>query len=185
MVYEFDPLTDKPVQVPNDNYVNPGANYYFLQNPSAPFNAVTNPYIGNLGTSEGNDPNTLRSLPQILVNLRFEANLTPRLTAVLDVTNLLGNYAPTAYQVNPYLIGPPGYKGGNPAYAACYGQILAGTVPCAPGLPAGTTPYALGNGVPTNDGVTQSVPWRYGTGGYVPQSYPLGQTLQIGLRYTL
>lgn len=185
MVYEFDPLTNKPVQVPNDNYVNPGANYYFLQNPSAPFDAVTNPYIGNLGTSEGNDPNTLRSLPQILVNLRFEANLTPRLTAVLNVTNLLGNYAPTAYQVNPYLIGPPGYKGGNPAYAACYGQILAGTVPCAPGLPAGTTPYALGNGVPTNDGVTQSVPWRYGTGGYVPQSYPLGQTLQIGLRYTL
>jgi len=39
--------------------------------------------------------------------------------------------------------------------------------------------------VPTNDGVTQSVPWRYGTGGYIPQSYPLGQTLQIGFRYTL
>jgi len=185
MVYEFDPVTGKPIQVPNDNYVNPGANYYFLKNPSQPFNAVTNPYIGNLGTNEGNDPNTLRSTPQILVNLHVEGDLTPRLTAILDVANLFGNFAPTAYQNNPYLIGPPGYKGGNATYAACYGQILAGKVPCSPGLPAGTTPYALGNGVPTNDGVTQSVPWAYGTAAYVPQSYPLGRTLQLRLRYRL
>jgi hypothetical protein len=185
MVYEFDPVTGKPIQVPNDNYVNPGANYYFLKDPSAPFNAVTNPYIGNLGTNEGNDPNTLRSTPQILVNLHVEGDVTPRLTAILDVANVLGNFAPTAYQNNSYLIGPPGYKGGNATYAACYGQILAGTVPCAPGLPAGTTPYTLGNGVPTNDGVTQSVPWTYGTAGYIPQSYPLGRTLQIRLRYRL
>ncbi len=183
MVYEFDPATGKPVQVPNDNYVNPGANYYFLQNPSQPFNAVTNPYIGNLGTNEGNDPNTLRSPPQILVNVHAEAKLTKRLTAVIDVANLFGNFSPTAYQVNPYLIGPPGYKGGNPVYAACYGQVLAGTVPCAPGLPAGTTPYTLGNGVPTNDGVTQAVPWHYGTSAYIPQSYPNGRTLQLRLRY--
>jgi hypothetical protein len=34
---------NEPIQVPNDNYVNPGANYYFLANPSEPFNAVTTP----------------------------------------------------------------------------------------------------------------------------------------------
>ncbi|MBD5633039.1 MAG: TonB-dependent receptor [Candidatus Eremiobacteraeota bacterium] len=185
MVYEFDPATNKPVRVPNDNYVNPGANYYFLQNPSAPFNAVTNPYIGNLGTNEGDDPNTLRSKPQMLVNLHLEGDITPRLTAIVDVANLFGNFAPTAYQNNSYLIGPPGYKGGNATYAACYAQILAGTVPCSPGLPAGTTPYTLGNGVPTNDGIKQSVPWSYGTGPYIAQSYPLGRTLQIRLRYRL
>jgi hypothetical protein len=77
----------------------------------------------------------------------------------------------------------PGYKGGNPTYAACYGQILAGAVPCAPGLPSGSTPYVLGNAIPTNDGVNQSVPWTYGAGGYVPQSYPMGRTLQLPLRY--
>jgi hypothetical protein len=185
MVYIFNPVTNKPEQVPNDNYVNPGANYYFLKNPSEPFNAATNPYIGNLGTNEGNDPNTLRSMPQMLVNLHVEGDLTKRLTVLLDVANLFGNFSPTAYQVNAYLIGPPGYKGGNKVYANCYGQILAGNVPCAPGLPAGTTPYTLGNGVPTNDGVTQSVPWSYGTGGYIAQSYPLGRTLQIRLRYRL
>ena len=183
MVYVFDPKTNLPVRVPNDNYVNPGANYYFLKDPSAPFDATTNPYIGSLGTNEGNDPNTLRSTPQILVNLHIEGDLSPRLTAILDVANLLGYYAPTAYQNNSYLIGPPGYTGGNATYANCYGQILAGVSPCAPGLPKGTTPYTLGNGVPTNDGVTQSVPWAYGTNGYTPQSYPLGRTLQIRLRY--
>lgn len=181
----FDPVTGKPVQVPNDNYVNPGANYYFLADPSRPYDAATNPYIGNLGTNEGNDPNTLRSTPQFTVNLHVEADLAPRLTAILDVANLLGNSAPTAYQNNPYLIGPPGYTGGNATYAACYGQILAGTSPCAPGLPAGVTPYTLGNGVPTNDGVTQSVPWTYGTAAYSPQSYPLARTLQFRLRYRI
>jgi hypothetical protein len=185
MAYEFDPVTNKPIQVLNDNYVNPGDNYYFLKNPSAPFNAATNPYIGNLGTNEGNDPNTLRSMPQMLVNLHIEGDLTKRLTVLLDVANLFGNFSPTAYQVNAYLIGPPGYKGGNKVYANCYGQVLAGTVPCASGLPAGTTPYTLGNGIPTNDGVTQSVPWSYGTDGYIAQSYPLGRTLQIRLRYRL
>jgi hypothetical protein len=39
--------------------------------------------------------------------------------------------------------------------------------------------------VPTNDGVTQAVPWTYGTSGYVPQSWPMGRTLQLRLRYTL
>ena len=58
-------------------------------------------------------------------------------------------------------------------------------VPCSPGLPAGTTPYTLGNGIPTNDGVTQSVPWTYGTSGYIPQSYPLARTVQLRLRYRM
>ena len=104
---------------------------------------------------------------------------------ILDISNLFNTTSATAYQSNPYLIGPPGYKGGNPTYAACYGQILAGTVPCSPGLPSGTTPYVLGNGVPTNDGANRSVPWTYGAGGYVPQSYPMGRTLQLRLRYRL
>jgi hypothetical protein len=185
MVWIFDPATGKPIHVPNDNYVNPGSNYYFLQNPAQPYNATTNPYIGNLGTNEGTTPNTLRSTPQTLVNLHVEGDITPRLTLVFDVANLLGTSTPTAYQGNPYLIGPPGYKGGNPAYAACYGQILAGTAPCAPGLPPGTTPYILGNGIPTNTGVGQSVPWTYGTSGYVPQSYPMGRTFQLSLKYRL
>ncbi len=59
-----DPVTHRPVAVPNDNFVNPGYNYYFLRDPSQPYNAVTNPYIGNLGTQEGGDPNTLRTPPQ-------------------------------------------------------------------------------------------------------------------------
>ncbi len=170
--------------MPNDNYINPGANYYFLADPSAPFNAKTNPYIGTQGTNEGGDPNTLRSTPQLLVNFRIQKDITRRLSLILDVDNLFNYVAPTAYQTNTYLIGPPGYKGGNATYANCYGQILAGTVPCVAGLPAGITPYSLGNGVPTNNGVTQSVPWSYGRDGYIPQSYPLGRTLQLRLRYS-
>ena len=183
MVYVFDPATGKPVHVPNDNYVNPGANYYFLKDPSQPFDAVTNPYIGNLGTNEGDDPNTLRSAPQALVNLHVEGDISPRLSVIVDVANLFGTSSPTALQNNPYLIGPPGYAGGNAAYAACYGKILAG-VPCSTSGPA-ATPYVLGNGVPTNDGVSQSVPWTYGSAGYVAQSYPLARTVQLRLRYRL
>ena len=174
MVYIFNPQTNKPQLVPNDNYVNPGVNYYFLQNPSLPYNATSNPYIGNLGTPEGNDPNTLRSPPRTAVNVHFEATVSRRLTAFLEVSNLLGNDTPNAYQVNPYLIGPPGYTGGNPFYAAAY-QAAAGF----------SQPYTLGNGVPTNDGVHQSVPWTYGRGGYVPQGYPNGRTLQLKFQYRM
>jgi hypothetical protein len=124
------------------------------------------------------------------VNLHIEKDIAPNLTFSVDAANLFNNVASTAYQVNPYLIGPPGYKGGNATYANCYGQILAGNVPagkfpCVPGLPAGTTPYTLGNGIPTQDGVTQAVPWSYGTDGYIPQSYPLGRSVQMQLRYRL
>jgi hypothetical protein len=120
-----------------------------------------------------------------LLNLRLEHDLGPRLTLIVDVSNLLDEVAPTADQVNPYLIGPPGYKGANKTYANCYGQILAGSVPCSATLPAGTTPYLLGNGVPTNNGLAESVPWTYGTAGYIPQSYPLGRTVQLRLSYRL
>jgi hypothetical protein len=172
MAWIFDPTTNKPVQVPNDNYVNPGENYYFLADPSQPF-GPGNPYIGNLGTPEGNDPNTLRTPPQTLVNLHIEGDISPRATLILDIVNLFGTSSATAYQVNPYLIGPPGYKGGNAAYEAAYGAVL--------GVPT----YSLGNGIPTNDGVTQSVPWSYGTSGYIPQSYPLARTFQLRLRYRI
>lgn len=171
-VYVFDPNTNKPELVPNDNYVNPGYSYYFLRNPAMPFNALTNRYIGNLGTNEGNDPNSLRSMPQLLVNLHVEGDLSPRTTLILDVANIFGEFSPTADQGNPYLIGPPGYAGGNPLYAAAY-----------QGLTGFAAPYTLGNGVPTNNGVTASVPWSYGRGGYVPQSYPLGRTIELRLRY--
>ena len=171
-IYIFDPVTNKPERVPNDNYYNPGYNYYFLANPSLPYDAASNPYIGNLGTPEGNDPNTLHAPPETFVNLHVEGDIAPRVTAILDVTNLLRNAAPTADQGNPYLIGPPGYAGGNATYAAAYG---------AAGGYAG--PYTLGNGVPTNDGQTQSVPWQYGRAGYVPQNYPAGRTIQLRVRY--
>ncbi|HEX3468910.1 MAG TPA: TonB-dependent receptor [Candidatus Elarobacter sp.] len=171
MAWVFDPVTGKPEQVPNDNYVNPGANYYFLRDPAQPYDPVNNPYIGNLGTPEGNDPNTLHSPPQTLMNLHVEADVSKRVTLLFDVVNVFGTATPTAYQVNAYLIGPPGYKGGNAAYEAAYGQIL--------GVPA----YTLGNGIPTNDGVTQAVPWSYGTAGYIGQSYPLARTFQLRVRY--
>ena len=173
-VWIFNPVTHQPEQVPNDNNVNPGYNYYFLANPALPYNAVTNPYIGTLGTPEGPNPNTLRSPPQLLVSLHVEADVTPRLTAVLDVANLLGTATPTALQSNPYLIGPPGYAGGNPLYGAAYANDAGFS-----------QPYDLGNGVPTNDGVNPAVPWTYGTAGYVPQSYPLARSIRFSLRYRL
>jgi hypothetical protein len=173
-VYIFDPVTNKPELVPNDNFVNPGYNYYFLRDPSMAFNAATNPYIGNLGTPEGSDPNTLRTMPQILVNLHVEGDLSPRASLIVDVSNLFGEFAATAYQGNAYLIGPPGYAGGNPTYAAAY-----------QGVTGFANPYTLGNGVPTNDGVHAIVPWSYGRGGYIPQSYPNGRTIELRLKYRM
>jgi hypothetical protein len=171
----FDPVTGKPEQVNNDNFINPGFNYYFLANSAQAYNAATNPYIGTLGTDEGNDPNTLRTTPQILATLHLEGDLTPRLTAFIDVVNLFGVTTPTQEQGNPYLIGPPGYAG-SPAgsnYAVYYGAQLGGGQ------------YTLGNGIPTNDGKTQALPWTYGRAGYVPEGYPMARTVQVGLRYRL
>jgi hypothetical protein len=184
-VWIFNPTTNKPELVPNDNYWNPGYNYYFLANPSLPYSASTNPYIGNLGTPEGSTPNTLRSPTQFLANLHVEGDISKRATIVVDIANVFGQFAPTAYQGNPYLIGPPGYAGGNLTYEQCYGQIFAGNVPCVLPAPAGTVNYTLGNGVPTNDGVHAVVPWSYGRAGYVPQSYPLGRSIELRLRYRM
>lgn len=165
-------VNGQPKEVPNDNYVDPGFNYYFLRNPALPYNAATNPYIGTLGTADGGDPNSLHSAPQTLANLHVEESLTSSLAVTLDVVNIFGTASPTAYQVNPYLIGPPGYKGGNPLYAAYYQTVIGSTVP-----------YILGNGVPTNNGLTPAVPWSYGRSAYVPQDYPLARTVQLGARW--
>ena len=172
MVWEI--VNGKPEQVPNDNYLNPGYNYYFLKNPSLPYNAATNPYIATLGTNEGADPNTLYTTPQTLGSLHIEGDLSPRLTAVLDVVNLFGTATPTQLQGNPYLIGPPGYTGGNLLYEKAYGSEY-----CKKCL------YTLSNGIPTNNGVNPAVPWNYGTAGYVPEAYPLARTALIRLRYRL
>jgi hypothetical protein len=172
MVWET--VNGKPTQVPNDNYVNPGYNYYFLKNPSLPYNSVANPYIANLGTNEGADPNTLRTMPQTLASLHVEGDLSTRLTAILDVVNLFGSAAPTQFQGNPYLIGPPGYTGGDVYYERAYGAQY-----CKKCL------YTLGNGVPTNDGQSPAVPWQYGLGGYVPEAYPMARTAVVRLRYRL
>ncbi len=174
MVWVVNPKTGSPELVPNDNYVNPGYNYYFLKNPSLPHNATTNSYIATLGTNEGADPNTLRTTPQTLASLHVEHDLGLRLTAVLDVVNIFATDAPTQLQGNPNLIGPPGYLGGDLYYAKAYGaQYCKGCL------------YTLGDGVPTNNGRTQIVPWTYGTAGYVPQSYPMARTAQVRLRYRL
>lgn len=174
MIWIFDPVTNKPEQVPNDNYHNPGYNYYFLENPAQPYNAQTNPYIGSLGTPEGNDPNTLRTPPQTVLSLHVEADLTARVTLLFDAFNVLDVTSPTQLQGNPYLIGPPGYAGGNANYAAAYAAYA--------GFAA---PYTLGNGVPTNNGMTPALPWSYGRAGYVPMSYPMARTAQLRLRVRL
>lgn len=172
MVWEI--VNGKPEQVPNDNYVNPGYNYYFLENPSRSYNATTNPYIANLGTNEGTDPNTLRTTPQTLASLHVEEDLSPRVTAILDVVNLFATATPTQFQGNPYLIGPPGYAGGDIYYERAYGAQY-----CKKCL------YTLGNGVPTNDGESPAAPWQYGLAGYVPEAYPMARSALIRLRYRL
>lgn len=163
-----------PIQVPNDNHVNPGYNYYFLRDPSQPFDANTNPFIANLGTPEGSDPNTLRSKPLLLVSLHAETPISSRVTLILDVANLFANAQPTQIMGNPYLIGPPGYSGGNPLYARYYGNVFGS---------AG--PYTLGNGVPTNNGTTAALPWSYGTNAYIPSSYPEARSAYLRIRMRL
>ena len=73
-IWIFDAKKERPIQVNNDNNLNPGYNYYFLMNPACPLNKGFraplqrsncipgyNPYIATLGTGEGADPNTLRT----------------------------------------------------------------------------------------------------------------------------
>jgi hypothetical protein len=198
----------KPEQVNNDNNLNPGYNYYFLANPACPLNEVPlvpfrnsscvrgkNPYIGTLGTGEGADPNTLRTTPQLLTSIHVEGDINPRVTAIVDVSNLLAVATPQQLVGNQYLIGPPGYTGGNPYYDYWYGQNDGcpagpkGGVHC----PVGTT-YSYGNGIPTNyfpnaapgqNHIRQSVPWTYGTGAYMALGYPMARSVQFRLRYRL
>lgn len=164
----------RPERVPNDNFVNPGYNFYFLRDPSRPYDARSNPYVATLGTAEGPDPNTLRTPPQLLVSLNARIPLAAHAELLVDVANLLGVANPTQFQGNPYLIGPPGYAGGNPLYAAWYGNVFGNG-----------RPYTLGNGVPTNDGTTPAVPWTYGTAGYVASSYPEARSIFVRLRLSL
>jgi len=195
----------RPEQVDNDNNLNPGYNYYFLKNPFCPLNQVPgrtagscvpgyNPYIASLNTGEGADPNTLRTTPQLLTSLHVEGDLSARLTAIVDIANLFGVATPQQMLGNQYLIGPPGYTGGNPIYEAYYAQGECpinekGNPVCPPG-----TSYIYGNGVPTNyfpntprgqNPIRQSVPWTYGTGAYIPLGYPLARNVQFRLRYRL
>ena len=198
----------QPIQVNNDNNLNPGYNYYFLMNPACPLNEVPrhplqrsncipgyNPYIATLGTGEGADPNTLRTTPQLLTSIHVEGDLSPQVTAILDVSNLFGVATPQQLLGNQYLIGPPGYTGGNPYYEYWYAQNDG----CPtnkfgnPSCPAGTT-YNYANGVPTNyflnaapgqNHIRQSVPWTYGTSGYIALGYPLARTVEFRLRYRL
>jgi hypothetical protein len=163
-----------PVEVPNDNYVNPGYNYYFLKNPGKPYNALTNPYVATLGTNEGADPNTLHAIPQTLTSIHMEYDVAPHVTAMFDVVNLFGVDTPTQLQGNPYLVGPPGYTGGDPYYETAYGRQYCKK--CV---------YTLGNGTPTNDGQNPAVPWSYGTAGYVPEAYPMARSALVRLRYRL
>jgi hypothetical protein len=120
--------------------------------------------------------------------LHIEGDLSPRVTAMVDVVNLLSDDAPTQSQSNPYLIGPPGYAGGNAAYSSWYAQQV-----CSNACPVGTA-YPYANGVPTNyfpstaagqNQIRQALPWTYGRGGYVPLNYPLARTVQFRLRYRL
>ena len=168
-VWAFGP-DGRPQRVPNDDHVNPGAAYWFLRDPAQPHDSMTNPYIGSMRTNEGDDPNTLRSTPQILVSLHVEHVLSRRATLVLDASNLFANVRPTQLMNNPYLIGPPGYAGNDPARAAYYGALLGGGA------------YSLGNGVPTNDGTTPSLPWTYGRDGYVASSYPEARSVRLTLQ---
>jgi hypothetical protein len=97
---------------------------------------------------------------------------------MLDIVNLLDTTTPTQLQGNPYLVGPPGYTGGNLAYEKALGQLY-----CSPPSPCPL--YTLGNGIPTNDGQHPAAPWSYGTSGYVPEAYPLARTAMVRLKLRL
>ena len=177
-VYIFDPATHRPVPANNDNFINPGFNYYFLADPTRAFDPRSNPYVATLGTPEGNDPNTLRSTPELLASLRIRAELGASTSLVLDVVNLFANAAPTQMQGNPYLVGPPGYAGGS--YAAGLCAQLGGLPNCAT-----DHPYVLGNGVPTRDGRTPALPYTYGTAGYIASSYANARAVYLRLEQRL
>jgi hypothetical protein len=109
-----------------------------------------------------------------MASIHVEYDVSRHVTLMFDAINLLGEYNPTQMQGNPYLIGPPGYTGGDRYYEKAYGSSY-----CAKCL------YTLGNGTPTNNGTIPAVPWNYGTNGYVPEAYPMARTAIIRLRYQI
>jgi len=177
-VFAFDPNSHAPIRMANDNYINPGFNYYFLADSSRPFDAASNPYVADLGTRESSDPNSLRSQPQLLASLRIRADFSRGTTVLIDVVNLFANARPTQMQGNPYLIGPPGYSGG--AYGAPLCSTIGGGPTCAM-----TQPYTLGNGVPTRDGQHPALPFQYGTAGYIASSYPNARAVYVRIQQRL
>ncbi len=68
----------KPVHVRTTTTSIPARTTTFLRNPSQPYERGDESVHRRLsGTPEGHDPNTLRSPPQMLVNLHVEGDLTP------------------------------------------------------------------------------------------------------------
>jgi hypothetical protein len=109
-------------------------------------------------------------------------------TASIDVTNVFGVSTPVQLMGNPYLIGPPGYEGGNPYYSAWYAQQV-----CPDACPRGAA-YPYGNGISTNyfpstskgaNPIRPAVPWNYGTAGYVGLGWPMARTILFRLRLKL
>lgn len=170
------------VHVNNDNHVNAGYAYYFLQNPALPYNATTNPYIANLGTPEGDTPYTLHTPPRTFVSLQIDQHVNSRWKASLTVNNLLNFTKPVQYISNPYMPGPPGYTGGNAQIATWMGQQWGTGLAQYRGLP-----YILGNGIPTLDGYHPEFgpQFNYGTGPYVSAALPYGRTALFTLTYSL
>lgn len=167
----------------NDNHVNPGYAYYFLQDPSLPFHAKTNPYVANLGTPEGDEPQTLRLAPRTFVSLHAEHVLSKRVKLSLDATNLLNFTGPIELISNPYMPGPPGYKGGDPKIAAWMAQQWSQNLGQYRGR---YLPYMLGNGIPTIDGYHPEFgpQFNYGTGPYVTAALPYRRQIQLTLTVT-
>jgi hypothetical protein len=172
----------QPVQVDNDNHVNPGYAYYFLQNPALSYNPLTNPYVANLGSPEGNTPYTLHAPPRTFIGLRVEQQMTVHWKATLVVNNVLNFTKAVQYISNPYMPGPPGYRGGNSAIASWMGQQWGTALGQYRGLP-----YILGNGIPTVDGYHPEFgpQFNYGTGPYVAGAVPYGRTVLLTMTFDL
>lgn len=172
----------QPIQVNNDNHVNPGYAYYFLQNPALQYDSDTNPYIADLGTPEGNTPYTLHAPPRTFVGVRVDQKLTNRFKVTLVVNNLLNFTKPVQYISNPYMPGPPGYEGGNPLIASWMGQQWGTALGQYRGLP-----YELGNGIPTLDGYHPEFgpQFNYGTSPYVAGAFPYRRSMLLTVSYDL
>ena len=152
-----------PTQVQNDNYALPGYNYYFLENPSLPFNARTNPYIATLGRQRGRRSQHAAYDAADAGVVTFNSNdLSPHVTVLFDVSNLLGVATPTQLQRNPDRSGRRDIWGKSLLRTGVWSAVLQEV-----------SLYA-GNGIPTNDGRYPAVPWAMGNGGIRPRSVSHG-----------